>query len=167
MRGDETDAISGLFGIHIGMEIRQGGVSPFRVGAFPFGKQADGEAAEHTQYPNAVLVADPAQVFVGRNVQSLMQGILDAPILPAGLEPLCRVEPLRFATCELKDRFGRMLSEVAVYPCDLYDVGEANRLGVGRGRENLPSFPSALICLVAEGLLRRRGAWGGNPPEGR
>ena len=38
----ESDGIAGLFGIHIGVKILQGGMSAFGIGTFPFGEEADG-----------------------------------------------------------------------------------------------------------------------------
>lgn len=96
-----------------------------------------------------------------------MKAVLDAPVLPRGHEPLCRIESFRLPAGELKDGFRRMQTEMAVDPCDLRDVREADPFGIRGFREDLPAFPTALVLLVATGLVGCGRLRGENPPEGR
>ena len=163
----ESDGVAGLFGIHIGVEIRQGGIAPFGIGTFPFGEEADGQTTEHAQDPYAVSVADATSVFVGGNVEALMKAVLNAPVLPGGHEPLCRIEAFRFPAGELKDGFRCTQAEMAVDPCNLRNVWKANPFGIRRFRKDLSTFPAALVLLVAIGLVGCGRLRGKNPPEGR
>ena len=61
---DETHCGGCVFGTHMGLEIGHGDVLAFRVARTPFGEEADGETAEHTQDPDGVAVADAALILV-------------------------------------------------------------------------------------------------------
>lgn len=142
-------------------------MSAFGIGTFPFGEEADGQPSEHAQDPYGVAVADAAQVFVGGNVEALVKAVLNAPVLPGGHEPLCRIEAFRLPAGELKDGFRRMQAEMAVDSRDLCDVREADPFGIRGFREDLPAFPAALVLLVATGLIGCGRLRGKNPLEER
>ena len=77
-----------MFQAHFLVEIGQGGLGPLGVLTAPVHEEAYGEAAEHTQDPDGVALADAAAILVGADVQTLVQSGFDAPIIALPRQPL-------------------------------------------------------------------------------
>ena len=119
-----------MLGAHLGLEVGQGGVLSFGALRFPFGEEADGQPAEHAQYPYAVAIADSAVVFVGGNVEALVQAGFNAPISAVGLQPLRGVEFYGTPAGQEPYDFGFSFSDLAEELRGLLRMGKADWFGV-------------------------------------
>ena len=156
-----------MFSTHGGLEIGHGGVLAVRVAGTPFGEETDRQAAEHTQDPHGVAIADAALIFVGRGVEALVETCFDAPILTDALQPLLRRQaPWREAT-EQMHRLGFVFTEVAIELCDLLDMGEADLFSGGRLGMDLAALPSAPIQFLGPRHRRAARLRGKKPPAWR
>jgi len=96
-----------------------------------------------------------------------MQAAFDAPVFADGLNPLCRVQLIRWTAADQVYRFRLVFTDVAIELCDLLDMRKAGTFRGCRLRVNLPAFPSAPIQFVGPGKRWRHGLRGKSPPAWR
>jgi len=58
-----------------------------RIAFPPFAKETDRQSSKHAQNPAGIAVPDARAIFLGRDIQSLVKTVLDAPVLALGPEP--------------------------------------------------------------------------------
>jgi len=73
---------------HFVVEIGQGGFSPFGILPAPVDEKADANAPELAQDPHGVALAYAAAIFIGADIQALVQASFNAPIGTLRLQPL-------------------------------------------------------------------------------
>ena len=72
---------------HKGLKVGGGDVIWARLMGAPLHKEAIGDAAKHSQDPDAIITLNPAPVIVVGNIQALMQTAFDTPSLPVEQQP--------------------------------------------------------------------------------
>ena len=161
---DEAHSAASVFSAVGAMEVGHGGVAAFGVGSVPVSEEADGQAAEHAEHPDAIAIAHAAVVFTQRSVQTLVQSALDSPVLTVGLQPLGGVQARGCATGDQPNDLGPMRADVSVQLRDLGDMREAHLFRRSRLAVQLPALPPAPIAFVAPSHGRRAGLRGKKRP---
>ena len=67
-----------IFG-HSFLELGGGDALGALLVAAPLDKEADGEAAEHAQHPDAIVTLDATTVVIVGDIQPLVEAVFDAP----------------------------------------------------------------------------------------
>ena len=75
-----------------GLEIGCGDMVWASLISAPLHEEAVAQAQHHTENQHRVVVAHPAAVVVVGDIQSLMQAVLNAPIIPVQTQPVCPIE---------------------------------------------------------------------------
>lgn len=156
-----------MFGTHGGVEIGHGGVLALRVAGTPCGEETDRQAAEHTQNPHGVAIADAALIFVGRGIEALVEPRFDAPIRTDALQPVLRGQALWREATEQIHRLGLVFPEMAIELCDLLDMGETDLFSGGRLGMDLTALPPAPIQFLGPRHPRGARQRGKKPPAWR
>ena len=146
---------------HRVVKIAEGGFGPFGVLTAPMHVEADAEATEHAEHPDGVAMAHAAAVFLGRDIQPLMQPIFDAPALAVELQPAGGVEPLRRRAAEQVHGFRLPRAHLAVQHGRLRRGRKANLLRADCLALQRAGFLPALILFL--GLHPGDGGRGGPP----
>ena len=96
-----------------------------------------------------------------------MKPAFDTPILAGGLKPLRGVHAFGRTTGEQMNRFGFVLTDMAIKLGDLFDMREADLLRSGPLGVELPAFPASAVHLAGPGHRGCYRARGKTPPEWR
>ena len=122
--GEKGQGLSQIVLAHGSLEIGEPKGAGFELLPPPMRVEADSDAAEHPQDPQAIGVAYPATVIIERNVQALVRAILDAPSLAIGPEPRLGRE---FLGREVSDETDGFVLAPDVLTCHQGDLGGGNR----------------------------------------
>ena len=135
------------------------------VTSHPFAKETDAETAEHAQEPDGLTIFDATPIFVGRNVEPLMQTIFDTPVLALEFEPFWRLQMLTtgqhingfwFSATGLARQFAHLCRS---WKTDLFG-------GYRAGADGAFFITAAILLMSLRGILGRR-LRGKRPPVWR
>ena len=155
--GDETEGLRQIVFAHRGLKIGEVFVVGFALPPAPFREQAQGQAAQHAQNPQAIGTAHAAVVVVERHIQPLMAPVFDPPAFAVGLQPLARREFGGGQIGEQAHRLIRAPGALAGQLGGLCGEGEAEGLGGDRAGFQRAALRRAFVLFHGARPGGRRG----------
>jgi len=168
-RGDDLEGAELMIQAHGVMEVWEGGFGTRWQSVSPFDEEADGEPAEHGEHPKGIAMAHAAFVFIGADIEALMEAALDAPALAIEVKPFLGVEALDRRAGEQMHRFWLAMADLAAQDRRLRRRGKTDRFGGHfTGFDGAP-FVAAFVFLMRLSPNHRRvsrlaGPRGERPP---
>ncbi len=138
------------------VEVAQGRLGAFGALGAPVHEEADAQTAKEAEEAHGVAVAHAALVFLGGDVEALVEPVFDAPARAVELEPAGGGEPCGLGAGEQVDGFRLAGAGVALEHGSLRRGGKAGLLrGDWLGLEGA-RFRAAFIAFAGLRPSRRR-----------
>lgn len=78
--GDQIEGAARPIRLHGIVKAAEGRLARIALMADPVNSEADAQSSEHGEIPSGVEGANPALIFQGDDVESLVEAVLDAPV---------------------------------------------------------------------------------------
>ena len=150
-----------------GLEIGGGEVEGSAFVLSPLHEEAVAQAAHHSQHPDAIFMAHPAEVVVVGDIQALVQTTFDVPGLTVEAQPVLRIEARGLGAGDQGHLFVFAPGALAQEPGSLSDQRKADLLTTDCLGENAAAFLAAFIDFQGARRMGRRLLRGENRPPGR
>ena len=146
-----------------GLEIGGGDVVWATFVVAPLHEQAVTDAAHHAEEPDSVVMAHPAAVVVIRDIQALVEAVLDVPGLPVEAQPVLRIQARGLGAGHERHQFVFAALGLAQEQGGLLGQGKADLLTAEGLGANAAAFLAAFIDFLCTRRRRRRLQRGENP----
>lgn len=145
--GGEKEGAALVVESHGIVKIAQGGWVALGALSAPVHEEADAEAAKEAEDVDGIAMAHAALVFLGRDIEALMQPVFDPPAGAVELEPALGAEPLGGGAGEQVHGFGLACAGVALQHGGLRGGGKSGLLGGDRRRLEGARFGAPFISF--------------------